>query len=231
MLNLKDHRAVVVQDNIWLMRIVKILTILAFVFLIIYGLYYLLTFFVTKSIPSDKSIIKDDFNNIEIYFNKDLAENRDTIKNKIIIQPNLKYSGLEIYKNTIRIKSIEPESNTKYTITLLGIKSKSNQTIKQKKLTFTTSELPLREVDENEYPLQHELPQGNDHFNINTSIVDDKVVYKVTIYAILNRPEQEQYYREQLHQYSKEALDWLAERGVDQKKYKIEFDPPNAQTY
>lgn len=198
---------------------------------LVYVLFYWLAFFVTKTVPSNNSTLNSDSNEITIYFNKNISETKDSLKNKIILQPGVKYSDIKVKDNYLRLYGTEFESHKSYALTLLNIKAESGQVINQKTIKFKTGDLPLIEKDESKYPLQFDLPYSNSHFQIDATKIGDQVTYKISVLAILNRPSQEQEYRQQLHQYSQEALDWLKAKGVDTTKYKVEFDPPNAPSY
>lgn len=216
-------------------RIIKISLISLFSLIVIgaisYLIYYSLAFFVTKSEPANGAMVRDDIKEIKIFFNKELDETPDSLSKKIITKPDVKYKGIEVVKNQIKLTSTQLSGYQDYSITLLGIKSKSGQVITQKKISFKTDNLPEIEDNEASFPLEFELPISNERYQIDAYQVGEVVTYKVTVFAILNRPSQEASYRQQLHQYSQEALDFLKAKGVDPAKYKIEFDPPNAPTY
>lgn len=52
--------------------------------------------------------------------------------------------------------------------------------------------------------------------------------YYVTLYAIINRPDQSEMYRDQLRQYKKDALDYLTKQGVDINTARIKYEPEEA---
>lgn len=52
--------------------------------------------------------------------------------------------------------------------------------------------------------------------------------YVITLYAIVNRPDQADWYRDQLREYKQNALDYLKQQGVDTAKVKITYEPEEA---
>lgn len=49
--------------------------------------------------------------------------------------------------------------------------------------------------------------------------------YYVTLYAIINRPDQSDMYRDQLAQYKKSALKYLDDNNVNVNAVKIHYEP------
>ncbi|NCU30780.1 hypothetical protein EOM57_03155 [Candidatus Saccharibacteria bacterium] len=52
--------------------------------------------------------------------------------------------------------------------------------------------------------------------------------YIITLYAIINRPDQSDQYYDQLKQYKQDSLDYLSKQGVDVNKVKIQYEPEEA---
>jgi len=52
--------------------------------------------------------------------------------------------------------------------------------------------------------------------------------YLITLYAIINRPDQYDMYKEQLAEYKQHALQYLKDQGVDVTKVKIAYEPNEA---
>jgi len=52
--------------------------------------------------------------------------------------------------------------------------------------------------------------------------------YIVTLYAIINRPDQYNDYKAQLSQYKQEALSYLKNNGIDTSKINITYEPSEA---
>lgn len=73
------------------------------------------------------------------------------------------------------------------------------------------------------------VPHREDGFYIEYKIDNGNITYKITLFAILNRPDQYQDYLNQLKLYKKQALDWLKQNGVDVDKATIEYEPPQAK--
>lgn len=231
MINLEDRSQVAVQGK----RIIKItlisLIVLAVIGLVSYLIYNALIFRVIKSEPTDNALLSKDINQINIFFNRELDETPDSLKKKIITKPDIEYEKIEVLDKQIKLTVPQIKSFQDYSILLLGIKSKDGQVITQKKINFKTDNLPEVEGDESSFPMEFELPISNSRYKIDAVQIGESVTYQVTIYAILNRPSQAESYRQQLHEYSAEALEFLKAKGVDPNKYKIEFNPPNALTY
>lgn len=53
-------------------------------------------------------------------------------------------------------------------------------------------------------------------------------LYTITLYAIINRPDQYAAYVEQLKQFKQEALDYISSHGGDASKLLIQYLPPQA---
>ena len=56
----------------------------------------------------------------------------------------------------------------------------------------------------------------------------DGAKYLITLYAIINRPDQYDAYRDQLREYKQNALDYLRNTGVNVNTAKIEYEPEEA---
>ncbi len=71
------------------------------------------------------------------------------------------------------------------------------------------------------------FPIENAHYKIEQ---DSPSSYTITLYAIINNPNQYDEYRSQLSQYKKEALDYLKYRfGETSSKFTITWNPEDAQ--
>jgi hypothetical protein len=53
--------------------------------------------------------------------------------------------------------------------------------------------------------------------------------YIITLYAIINRPDQYDAYRDQLKEYKQNALDYLAGQGVNINKIDVTYEPTEAK--
>ncbi len=71
---------------------------------------------------------------------------------------------------------------------------------------------------------QYELITENELYKIRK--LDD--TYTITLYAIINRPDQAQTYRDQLKEYKGYALKYLEDQGVKTSKAKIIYEPEEA---
>lgn len=54
--------------------------------------------------------------------------------------------------------------------------------------------------------------------------------YLITLYAIINRPEQYETYRSQLKEYKEDALDYLSNEGINIHKVHIDYEPEEAKS-
>ncbi len=72
----------------------------------------------------------------------------------------------------------------------------------------------------------YELLVENDHFKIRRL----NQTYTITLYAIINRPDQASLYQEQLKEYKQEALEFLKNKGLDTTKLEIVYEPNEAST-
>ena len=52
--------------------------------------------------------------------------------------------------------------------------------------------------------------------------------YTITLYAIINRPDQSSQYRDQIREYKQNALDYLKKQGVDVDSARIQYEPEEA---
>lgn len=53
--------------------------------------------------------------------------------------------------------------------------------------------------------------------------------YTITLYAIINRPDQADSYRDQLKRYKSDALQYLTDHGINVSKVTIHYDPDEAK--
>jgi hypothetical protein len=76
------------------------------------------------------------------------------------------------------------------------------------------------------YPIISQLPYENEHFKIDYSFSSDgKPNFTITLYGILNKPDQYPEYLRQLKQYKQEALAYLSKNKVAPSDYKITYLP------
>ncbi len=54
--------------------------------------------------------------------------------------------------------------------------------------------------------------------------------YYITLYAIINRPDQADMYRDQLRQYKQDAQTYLVNQNIDLTKTKIHYEPAEAES-
>lgn len=86
--------------------------------------------------------------------------------------------------------------------------------------TGSTVEPPSLEI-----PDDAGIPVETNHF----SIYKNGEIYEVELFAIINRPEQYDEYKQQLAQYKQEALDYLTNQGLDVDNIEINYTPEEAK--
>lgn len=87
------------------------------------------------------------------------------------------------------------------------------------------------------FPVPQDLPDNavknyalvveNDEYKIRRLEGTNK--YTITLYAIINNPDQYDMYRDQLKEYKQKALDYLKSKGVDINKAEITYEPDEAK--
>ncbi len=107
--------------------------------------------------------------------------------------------------------------------------NQSNQTNNQSPEETEASETPdTSKPEQPETPVkEYELITENEKYKIRRE--PDSNNYTITLYAIINRPEQHDQYHEQLREYKQEALQYLQSNGVDASKLDITYDPAEAK--
>jgi len=71
----------------------------------------------------------------------------------------------------------------------------------------------------------YELVTENEQFKIRK--LDD--TYTITLYAIINRPDQYDYYKDQLRDYKQNALNYLKHNNINPDKVNIIYEPEEAK--
>lgn len=209
--------------------------------LIAYGLYYQLGFFVTSTSPRNNDQQAASSSRVVIAFNKKLGgasaasfDIQPRVPGKLSIEGNrlvfTPYNSLVI--------------GTEYTVTLnapISIDSKSAKPVKFKfRATYIEfKNLPKQEKEaqieqsdslEKSYPIVRSIPHETLEYKIDYIIdSNDQLVLKISLYAILNKPEQRGEYLKQLAEYKVKALDYLRSKGEDPGKYTIEYLPAEAK--
>ena len=102
------------------------------------------------------------------------------------------------------------------------------------------SKLPVSESDEvgaeGDSVAENDLiiPETEDAFPIDTNhfaiTKTGESTYSVELYAIINRPEQYQEYRDQLKQYKNEVIAYMNEQNVDMDTAEITYSPEEANS-
>lgn len=90
---------------------------------------------------------------------------------------------------------------------------------------------PAEETEEELITPLDELIGQTPFYSPNFSIryLPEERALEVTLYAIYNRPEQYQWFIEQLKQYKPEALAWIEQFGVNPKELNIIYIPEEAK--
>lgn len=71
----------------------------------------------------------------------------------------------------------------------------------------------------------YELITENEQFKIRKL----GSIYTITLYAIINRPDQYDYYKDQLREFKQNALDYLRNNNVNPDKVDIVYEPEEAK--
>lgn len=72
----------------------------------------------------------------------------------------------------------------------------------------------------------YQLLKETDHFKIRYDKASN--YYIITLYAIINRPDQYDQYKSQLRDYKHEALDYMKQQHININKATIRYDPKEA---
>lgn len=89
--------------------------------------------------------------------------------------------------------------------------------------TPTTPTIPPEDADK---VTDYEVLTENERFKIRHDAENDR--YIITLYAIINRPDQYELYKEDLHTYKHEALEYLQTSGRDTNALDIKYEPEEA---
>ena len=217
----------------------KLIIILLIVILIIITITLLLLAF--RKCPEPSIYIKElipknqgksfDLKTIKIIFNGKLEEKEVSFEVKPELDLDINFSKSN---NTTVILNGNFSPGTDYTIT---IKSRSRCS-RVKELTqgsyswqfkTATEEELINNQDKEEdklyekNPLLKYLPHKTADFQI--IFIEGPNVYQITLYAILNNPNQVDSYKQELKQYKTEALDWIQSKEVDPATLKIKWLP------
>lgn len=85
-----------------------------------------------------------------------------------------------------------------------------------------TPESAPQDIDTSNFTLVTE----NEQFAIRKDTNSN--TYQITLYAIINRPDQAEYYRDQLKEYKTNALNYLKNRDVNIESARIVYEPEEA---
>ncbi len=171
----------------------------------------------------------------KIYFNGKVDEKNISfnIRPATEFNINFKQDGNNTIVTLTPIKG-SLDYDTEYTIIIKPksrcsqIKELTNGSFEWKFKTATRDELVARQdkADEELYKnnsLIKYLPHKNADFQV--IFLEGSNIYQITLYAILNNPNQVESYKQQLKQYKQEALDWIKSKKVDPSTLKIKWLP------
>ena len=106
------------------------------------------------------------------------------------------------------------------------------------KTTNTTGEVPTRTAtsEGKKFDVPADLPQDAVKDYVLVTETDEYKIrqvpstsnYIITLYAIINRPDQYSMYQDQLKEYKQKALDYLKSTGVNVDKATITYEPQEA---
>lgn len=200
-------------------------------------IYSALNFFTLSLTPKPGNQKASVHSNVEIAFNKEV-DPKSTQEFKI--EPHVT-GKLTLNKNKL---VFTPSSGLKlrqtYTVSWKAPRALGGQIAKDIHFSFTTAYIDFKDLSasersklvertdrlEEEHPIVSKLPHEDSHYKIEYSVTSDQnLKLKITLYAILNRPDQYQQYKADAKQYKQEALDFLKDNDADPAKYKIEYVP------
>lgn len=203
--------------------------------------------YLVSSLPKNRGTA-GSVDSIVLNFNRELEE---TAVKSFRLEPSVD-GRVELTGKTL---SFHPASSYKfgdeYTVTVERPRSKDGKSMADVKIKFKvgfvknpskTQEQQARERTnslQRQYPLLAHVPHETLHFKIDylfraksedgEGLESEQVlVIKVSLFAVLNRPDQRQSYLDDLKQYKQEALDYIKSTGEDPAKYTIEYNPPEA---
>lgn len=104
--------------------------------------------------------------------------------------------------------------------------SPSTGDIATRQETSEGSTFPVPEDTPEDAITDYRLITENDQYKIRRE--GDTNRYIITLYAIINRPEQYEDYKNQLRDFKRSALDYLTAQGVDVNKLEITYEPEEA---
>ncbi|MEK7599555.1 MAG: hypothetical protein AAB462_00780 [Patescibacteria group bacterium] len=79
---------------------------------------------------------------------------------------------------------------------------------------------------DDKYPVIKKLPEYNSRYKIDYALdSNNNISFSITLYAIINRPEQYPQYQQQLKQYKAEALKFLTDNKINVQKTPITYTP------
>lgn len=122
-------------------------------------------------------------------------------------------------------------------LTMGGLKPGKHTLLAKKDLyTETSTEVNIKRWKKEKVSISlklsalEKLPYRDSHYYIKYEQgADGTITYKVTTFAILNRPSQYPDFLKKTAEYKKEAQEWLKSIGINPDKEKVEYSPPEAQ--
>lgn len=137
--------------------------------------------------------------------------------------------------------------NTTYTAKLSQVVATDGSTLGDQSVTFTVKLLQFNQLSPSEQqaqkdrtdvvertnPFLAQLPYSTTDFKIDYQLISTdsrdttptNVTYTITLYAVLNQPDQIDTYNAELKTYKQEALNWIRSQGTDPNALKIQYSP------
>lgn len=180
-------------------------------------------------------------NSIIFTFNHDLDSTNTT---HFTISPYIDGSA-SVSRNQLIFKpTYSYQINTKYTATVSSPTSTTGLVGKAATITFTAQYIPEGEqskqqrqdaLDKNDNlpKLALTLPKETLDYRIDYTQAGDnnQYVYTITLYAVINGPQDRPQYEQELKQYKQEALDYIKSQNIDPSTLTINYVPSEAANY
>lgn len=97
---------------------------------------------------------------------------------------------------------------------------------RQREVVGATNSVSTQAELTKKYPILNKLPAYNSSYRIDYTVgAHNTVSFKITLYAILNNPNQYQQYQQQLQDYKAQALQFLQTNGINPEKFSITYSP------
>lgn len=205
--------------------------------LVAYFVYLQASFRLVKIEPAKEGSTVSE---VVFTFNKDLANPQEV---KFTINPEVPGKVSINGKKVTFTPDESYELNKTYGVGLQSVTSKSGDKITDIKSTFTTKYVEEKKLSqaererailmtdrlERENSILAKLPYSTNEFKVDYEVVqnaknEDTLVLRVTLFPIINRPDQYNEYLAQLSAYKGQSLAWI-EQNSGGKVYNVTFNP------